>query len=152
MMEWVKLFRFRRIESLPHRKTCNCKFAFIKREVAQAGSAPGLGPGGRRFESCLPDINKKSLEEIQGFFIHYATYVYILKSLRDAKYYIGETINVQQRLAFHNTGLQRSTCNRTPFEFLLFKTFANRILTLQREKQIKGWKGVNAFSKLVAGK
>ena len=25
------------------------------REVAQAGSAPGLGPGGRRFESCLPD-------------------------------------------------------------------------------------------------
>ncbi len=32
------------------------------REVAQAGSAPGLGPGGRRFESCLPDevkINRK---------------------------------------------------------------------------------------------
>ena len=26
------------------------------REVAQAGSAPGLGPGGRRFESCLPDV------------------------------------------------------------------------------------------------
>ena len=27
------------------------------REVAQLGSAPGLGPGGRRFESCLPDQN-----------------------------------------------------------------------------------------------
>ena len=27
----------------------------IKREVAQLGRAPGLGPGGRRFESCLPD-------------------------------------------------------------------------------------------------
>src|SRR5258705_11373333 len=27
----------------------------IFREVTQAGSAPGLGPGGRRFESCLPD-------------------------------------------------------------------------------------------------
>ena len=25
------------------------------REVAQSGSVPGLGPGGRRFESCLPD-------------------------------------------------------------------------------------------------
>ena len=25
------------------------------RGVAQSGSAPGLGPGGRRFESCLPD-------------------------------------------------------------------------------------------------
>ena len=26
------------------------------REVAQLGRAPGLGPGGRRFESCLPDL------------------------------------------------------------------------------------------------
>ena len=24
--------------------------------MAQPGSAPGLGPGGRRFESCLPDL------------------------------------------------------------------------------------------------
>ena len=28
------------------------------RGVAQPGSAPGLGPGGRRFESCRPDIKK----------------------------------------------------------------------------------------------
>ena len=27
------------------------------RGVAQPGSAPGLGPGGRRFESCRPDLN-----------------------------------------------------------------------------------------------
>ena len=30
----------------------------LKREVAQLGRAPGLGPGGRRFESCLPDHSK----------------------------------------------------------------------------------------------
>ena len=29
------------------------------REVAQAGSASGLGPEGRRFESCLPDLKEK---------------------------------------------------------------------------------------------
>ncbi len=28
---------------------------FFARDVAQLGSAPGLGPGGRRFESCHPD-------------------------------------------------------------------------------------------------
>lgn len=39
-----------------------------EREVAQAGSAPGLGPGGRRFESCLPDI-QISLGDSQGFFV-----------------------------------------------------------------------------------
>ena len=38
-----------------------CTFAsFLKetliRGVAQPGSAPGLGPGGRRFESCRPDF------------------------------------------------------------------------------------------------
>ena len=32
-----------------------------KREVAQLGSAPGLGPGGRRFKSCLPDHLKWGL-------------------------------------------------------------------------------------------
>ena len=30
--------------------------AIEKRGVAQSGSAPGLGPGGRRFESCRPDV------------------------------------------------------------------------------------------------
>ncbi len=30
----------------------------IIREVAQLGRAPGLGPGGCRFKSCLPDHEK----------------------------------------------------------------------------------------------
>jgi hypothetical protein len=30
----------------------------IRREVVQPGRIPGLGPGGRRFESCPPDIQK----------------------------------------------------------------------------------------------
>ena len=27
-----------------------------EREIAQLGRAPGLGPGGRRFKSCFPDL------------------------------------------------------------------------------------------------
>jgi hypothetical protein len=30
--------------------------ACLPRGVAQSGSAPGWGPGGRRFKSCLPDL------------------------------------------------------------------------------------------------
>jgi hypothetical protein len=30
----------------------------VPRGVAQSGSAPGWGPGGRRFKSCLPDHAK----------------------------------------------------------------------------------------------
>ena len=36
------------------------------REVAQAGSAPGLGPGGRRFESCLPDKKESGSPDAKG--------------------------------------------------------------------------------------
>ena len=31
----------------------------IFREVAQLGRVLGLGPRGRRFESCLPDVNSE---------------------------------------------------------------------------------------------
>ena len=35
--------------------SCLARQLNYHREVAQLGSAPGLGPGGRRFKSCLPD-------------------------------------------------------------------------------------------------
>ncbi len=42
------------------------------REIAQLGRAPGLGPGGRRFESCFPDLAKalKELENFLSAFLH----------------------------------------------------------------------------------
>ncbi len=42
-------------------------FDLLSREVAQLGSAPGLGPGGRRFESCLPDHFDYHLSLMRGF-------------------------------------------------------------------------------------
>ena len=78
-------------------------------------------------------------------------YVYILQSLKDHKYYIGETHDVQARLLFHNSGKQRSTRNRIPFKIVLVEKFENRIDALQREKQIKGYKGGNAFKQLFNG-
>ena len=44
-------------------------WAYHFREVAQLGSALGLGPRGRRFKSCLPDhLEYKPLFH-KGFFI-----------------------------------------------------------------------------------
>ncbi len=80
-----------------------------------------------------------------------AHYVYILKSLRDLKYYVGETPDIQARLEYHNAGKQRSTRHRTPFILILTEEFANRTLALKREKQIKSWKGGNMFKALIAG-
>ena len=78
-------------------------------------------------------------------------FVYILQSLKDGKYYIGETSDVGQRLLFHNSGKQRSTKHRIPFKLILFEEFEDRNEALKREKQIKSWKGGNAFKSLIAG-
>ena len=78
-------------------------------------------------------------------------YVYILQSLKDNRYYIGETRNVEERLGSHNLGKQRSTRNRIPFRLILVEEFPNREEALKREKQIKSWKGGQAFQKLIRG-
>ena len=78
-------------------------------------------------------------------------YVYILQSKKDNKYYIGESADVYARLAYHNAGKQRSTKNRIPFVIVLIEEHETRELALQREKQIKSWKGGNAFKQLVSG-
>ena len=78
-------------------------------------------------------------------------YVYILQSLRDNKYYIGETTDVNERLLFHNSGRQRSTKYRIPFKLILVEEYENRIQALARERQIKNWKGGMAFKKLISG-
>ena len=79
-------------------------------------------------------------------------YVYILQSLKDHKYCIGETHDVEARLKFHNAGRQRSTKNRIPFKIILVEECETRSLALAREKQIKSWKGGNAFKTLVMDK
>jgi putative endonuclease len=77
--------------------------------------------------------------------------VYILKSLKDHKYYIGSTANVAERLRFHNAGLQRSTKHRIPFVLVLTEIFSDKASALTREKQIKDYKGGEAFKKLIEG-
>ncbi|HET6996644.1 MAG TPA: GIY-YIG nuclease family protein [Chitinophagaceae bacterium] len=78
-------------------------------------------------------------------------YVYILQSVKDEGYYVGETHDVEARLKFHNDGLQRSTKARRPFKILLIEIYPDRISALKREKEIKSWKGGNKFKQLIEG-
>jgi putative endonuclease len=76
-------------------------------------------------------------------------YVYILRSLKDNGYYVGESAHVEARLKFHNAGLQRSTKGRAPFKLTLTEKFPDRTAALKREKEIKSWKGGIEFKKLI---
>lgn len=68
-------------------------------------------------------------------------YVYILKSEKDNKLYIGKTNDVERRLAEHNRGHTRSLKSRTPF--ILLETIQcdseEQSRTLEKEYK-KGYK------------
>ncbi|MBU0672384.1 MAG: GIY-YIG nuclease family protein [Candidatus Margulisbacteria bacterium] len=64
-------------------------------------------------------------------------YVYILKSLKDGKLYIGQTSNLKNRLERHNGGRVPSTKNRRPFELLFVEEFQDRSSATKREPYFK---------------
>ena len=64
-------------------------------------------------------------------------YVYVLKSERDGKLYIGKTNNVQRRLAEHNGGHTPSLLSRRPFVLLEQIQCASELEARQLEKDYK---------------
>lgn len=53
-------------------------------------------------------------------------YVYILKSKKDNKLYVGKTQDLKRRFLEHNSGKVISTKNRKPFELLFYEAFKNK--------------------------
>jgi len=79
-----------------------------------------------------------------------AHFVYIIKSLKDNRYYIGETADIDRRLFEHNEGWVKSTRHRRPFILVHFEKLDSRTEALKREKQIKAYKGGEAFKNLLS--
>ena len=76
-------------------------------------------------------------------------YTYIIRSLKDGRYYIGYTADVRRRLMTHNAGGNVSTRNRKPFVLVYFEEYSTRNKAMRRERQIKNYKGGEAFKKLI---
>jgi len=78
-------------------------------------------------------------------------FVYILRSLKDYKYYIGCTSNLDRRVNEHNAGKTLSLRNRRPLEIVYYERYDNQTEAYKREKQIKSYKGGGSFRKLING-
>ncbi len=76
--------------------------------------------------------------------------VYILKSTVTGKFYIGQTQNLTARLIRHNSGRNQSTKKDRPWIIVYQESFQTRAQAMQREKQIKSYKGGEAFKKLLS--
>jgi len=76
-------------------------------------------------------------------------WVYVLKSLKDGKFYIGSTKNVAERLVRHNNGRVLSTKHRAPFELVYQEHFSSRKEAIVRERQFKKYKSHKFVEKLI---
>ncbi len=64
-------------------------------------------------------------------------YVYILKSKKDNKLYIGYSSNLRQRIKEHQDGRSYSTKNRRPFELIYYEAYRNEEDAKVRERSFK---------------
>ena len=64
-------------------------------------------------------------------------FVYLLKSDKDGRFYIGHTQDIQIRLQYHNSGRSKYTRNRGPWKLLAFKSFDSRSEAMREEIRLK---------------
>ena len=76
--------------------------------------------------------------------------VYILQSVKDKGYYIGQTENLPSRLKKHERGQVRSTQHRRPLIFIKSEVYTTRGQARKRENYLKSLKGGNEFKKIVS--
>lgn len=68
-------------------------------------------------------------------------YTYILKSLKDGKFYTGYTKNLKSRFEQHNKGLAESTKDRRPLKLIYYEACLNQQDATHREKYLKTYHG-----------
>ncbi len=76
--------------------------------------------------------------------------VYILKSLINGSYYIGQTSDCNRRLAEHNSGEVMSTRFSRPWILVYSEEFDTRNKAIGREKEIKRRKKRRYIEKLIS--
>ena len=68
-------------------------------------------------------------------------YVYILKSLKDKKFYIGRSDDLKRRIIEHKSGKVKATKNRLPIELIFYEAFKSKADAIRRENYFKTTKG-----------
>lgn len=64
-------------------------------------------------------------------------YMYVLKSLKDDRLYIGYTNNLKLRIEEHQNGDVESTRHRKPIELLYYEAYRTEDSARERERQLK---------------
>ncbi len=66
-------------------------------------------------------------------------YLYILKSKKDSKCYIGSTIDLKNRLRLHSEGKATSTKHRRPLILVYYEAYLSEKDARKREQMLKNY-------------
>ena len=75
--------------------------------------------------------------------------VYILRSERSGRFYIGCAEDPLARLTEHNRGQTKSTRGRGPWLLVYQEQFKASSDALERERQLKSWKSHRSLQELI---
>ena len=75
-------------------------------------------------------------------------YVYILQSQATNRYYVGQTIDIEERVAHHNANYSKSLKNRGPWILVYQEQHPTRSAAVPRERQLKAWKDRSMIERL----
>lgn len=76
-------------------------------------------------------------------------YVYILKSEKSGKYYIGSTGNIRERVRQHNSGNVTFTRNLRPLVLVLVQKYSNITEAKEIERRLKALKRRDYIDRIV---
>ena len=77
-------------------------------------------------------------------------YVYILKSRKIEKHYIGYTNNLERRITEHNSGKSKFTRGYIPWDVVYFEECESQEETIKREKYYKSASGRRKLKKILS--
>ncbi|HCC22810.1 TPA: excinuclease ABC subunit C [Candidatus Falkowbacteria bacterium] len=76
-------------------------------------------------------------------------YVYVLQSLKDNKFYIGYSAEVDRRVLEHQRGENVSTAKRLPMILVFYEAYLSKKDALRREKYFKTTKGKTTLRQMI---
>jgi len=76
-------------------------------------------------------------------------FVYILQSVKDFSFYVGQCDDLDRRMSKHFDGFSKYTASKGPWRLVYFELWKSRSEALKREKEIKSKKSRKYIERLI---
>lgn len=77
-------------------------------------------------------------------------FVYIIQSLKDGSYYVGQTKDIERRLEKHNKANSGYTATKKPWKLVYSEEFRTRTEAIKRERFLKAQKSKEFIERLIS--